>query len=214
MSAMHLVFPTNKRMLRALTCSWTRSILSKGDEKGGSTGRGGSQRERRRERRHAFSSGEESERGSGRESGQERDQVATMGSLSARVLGNATKISPQLSSSTLSPSTASIPSRDSIDSILRQTGQPFLDAVHIDQLDPPRGSKRLNVAVLLSGGVDSSLALYLLHKIAGHNVTAFYLQIWFQEDFRNTWDACRGKKTWSIVKRYAQPSGSRSRRSH
>lgn len=50
-------------------------------------------------------------------------------------------------------------------------------------------SAPLNVAVLLSGGVDSSLALYLL-KAAGHRVTAFYLQIWFQEDFRNFWDAC------------------------
>lgn len=45
------------------------------------------------------------------------------------------------------------------------------------------------MAVLLSGGVDSSLALHLL-KAAGHKVTAFYLQIWFQEDFRNFWDAC------------------------
>lgn len=34
----------------------------------------------------------------------------------------------------------------------------------------------LDVAVLLSGGVDSSLALHLL-KAAGHNVTAFYLQV-------------------------------------
>lgn len=47
----------------------------------------------------------------------------------------------------------------------------------------------LRVAVLLSGGVDSSLALHLLKK-AGHHVTAFYLQIWFQEDFRNFWGAC------------------------
>lgn len=47
----------------------------------------------------------------------------------------------------------------------------------------------LRVAVLLSGGVDSSLALRLLHA-AGHHVTAYYLQIWFQEDFRNSWDAC------------------------
>ncbi|KAG2448082.1 hypothetical protein HYH02_007107 [Chlamydomonas schloesseri] len=49
--------------------------------------------------------------------------------------------------------------------------------------------KQLRVAVLLSGGVDSSLALRLL-KAAGHSVTAFYLQIWFQEDFRNFWDSC------------------------
>ncbi|KAI7843379.1 hypothetical protein COHA_002977 [Chlorella ohadii] len=51
------------------------------------------------------------------------------------------------------------------------------------------GAAPLQVAVLLSGGVDSSLALHLL-KAAGHQVTAFYLQIWFQEDFRNFWDAC------------------------
>jgi tRNA-specific 2-thiouridylase len=47
----------------------------------------------------------------------------------------------------------------------------------------------LKIAVLLSGGVDSSVALTLL-KAAGHDVTAFYLQIWFQEDFRNYWDQC------------------------
>ena len=39
--------------------------------------------------------------------------------------------------------------------------------------------KRLNVAVLVSGGVDSSVALRLLHA-AGHSCTAFYLKIWFQ----------------------------------
>lgn len=38
---------------------------------------------------------------------------------------------------------------------------------------------QLRVAVLLSGGVDSSLALQLL-VAAGHSCTAFYLQIWFQ----------------------------------
>lgn len=53
--------------------------------------------------------------------------------------------------------------------------------------DPSRAP--LQVAVLLSGGVDSSCALHLLKK-AGHDVTAFYLQIWFQEDFRNYWDQC------------------------
>lgn len=49
--------------------------------------------------------------------------------------------------------------------------------------------KPLRVAVLLSGGVDSSLALALL-RAAGHSVRAFYLQIWFQEDFRNFWGQC------------------------
>ena len=39
--------------------------------------------------------------------------------------------------------------------------------------------KSLKVAVLVSGGVDSSVALRLLHA-AGHSCTAFYLKIWFQ----------------------------------
>lgn len=39
--------------------------------------------------------------------------------------------------------------------------------------------RRLKVAVLVSGGVDSSVALRLLHA-AGHACTAFYLKIWFQ----------------------------------
>ncbi|XP_047263888.1 tRNA-specific 2-thiouridylase MnmA isoform X2 [Capsicum annuum] len=39
----------------------------------------------------------------------------------------------------------------------------------------------LKVAVLVSGGVDSSVALRLLHA-AGHSCTAFYLKIWFQVD--------------------------------
>ncbi|KAL6499614.1 hypothetical protein OROGR_027524 [Orobanche gracilis] len=42
-----------------------------------------------------------------------------------------------------------------------------------------RERKPLKVAVLLSGGVDSSVALRLLHA-AGHLCTAFYLKIWFQ----------------------------------
>jgi len=49
--------------------------------------------------------------------------------------------------------------------------------------------RKLRVAVLVSGGVDSSVALQLV-RAAGHEVVAFYLQIWFQEDFRNFWDAC------------------------
>lgn len=40
----------------------------------------------------------------------------------------------------------------------------------------------MKVAVLLSGGVDSSVALRLL-KDAGNDVTAFYLKIWLQDEF-------------------------------
>ncbi|MEM7351698.1 MAG: tRNA 2-thiouridine(34) synthase MnmA [Acidobacteriota bacterium] len=39
----------------------------------------------------------------------------------------------------------------------------------------------MNVALLLSGGVDSSVALKLLLE-AGHDVTAFYLKIWLEDE--------------------------------
>ena len=40
----------------------------------------------------------------------------------------------------------------------------------------------MKIAILLSGGVDSSVALKLL-KDEGHNLTAFYLKIWLQDEF-------------------------------
>jgi tRNA-specific 2-thiouridylase len=40
----------------------------------------------------------------------------------------------------------------------------------------------MKVAMLLSGGVDSSVAIRLL-KEEGHDITAFYLKIWLQEEF-------------------------------
>ena len=59
--------------------------------------------------------------------------------------------------------------------------------VGVRRCEPERAP--LRVAVLLSGGVDSSLSLHLL-LAAGHRPTAFYLQIWFQEDFHNFWTQC------------------------
>ncbi|GLC68117.1 hypothetical protein PLESTF_000647800 [Pleodorina starrii] len=66
--------------------------------------------------------------------------------------------------------------------------------------------KRLNVAVLLSGGVDSSLALRLL-RAAGHSCRAFYLQIWFQEDFRNFWDACPWEEDLQYARQVCESLG-------
>ena len=39
----------------------------------------------------------------------------------------------------------------------------------------------MNCAVLVSGGVDSSVALRLLQE-AGHSITAFYLKIWLEDE--------------------------------
>ena len=67
--------------------------------------------------------------------------------------------------------------------------QPDPDTLRFCEPPALNGGRKLKVAVLLSGGVDSSVALTLL-KAAGHDCVAFYLQIWFVEDFRNTWDQC------------------------
>ena len=40
----------------------------------------------------------------------------------------------------------------------------------------------MKIAVLLSGGVDSSVALRLL-KDEGYNLVAFYLKIWLQDEY-------------------------------
>src|SRR4029077_6088225 len=39
----------------------------------------------------------------------------------------------------------------------------------------------MKIAVLVSGGVDSSVALHLL-KQQGHQLTAFYLKIWLEDE--------------------------------
>ncbi|TYG67429.1 hypothetical protein ES288_D05G075200v1 [Gossypium darwinii] len=72
----------------------------------------------------------------------------------------------------------------------------ILDPRHLSCCMP---DKRLKVAVLLSGGVDSSVALRLLHA-AGHSCTPFYLKIWFQEDFENYWTEC----PWEEDLKYAR----------
>ncbi|KAL3620399.1 hypothetical protein CASFOL_035311 [Castilleja foliolosa] len=72
-----------------------------------------------------------------------------------------------------------------------------IDPVYLSCCLPER--KPLKVAVLISGGVDSSVALRLLHA-AGHSCTAFYLKIWFQEDFENFWSECPWEEDLNYVK--------------
>ena len=56
----------------------------------------------------------------------------------------------------------------------------------------------MKIAVLLSGGVDSSVALRLL-KDEGHNITAFYLKIWLQDEF-----SFLGECPWEEDLKYAR----------
>lgn len=66
--------------------------------------------------------------------------------------------------------------------------------------------KALRVAVLVSGGVDSSVALRLLCD-AGHSCTAYYLKIWFQEDFENFWSACPWEEDLSFAQSVCSDAG-------
>ena len=56
----------------------------------------------------------------------------------------------------------------------------------------------MKIAVLLSGGVDSSVALNLL-KEQGHNITAFYLKIWLEDEL-----SFLGNCPWEEDLNYAQ----------
>jgi tRNA-specific 2-thiouridylase len=56
----------------------------------------------------------------------------------------------------------------------------------------------MRIAVLLSGGVDSSVALRLLHA-AGHELTAFYLKVWLEDELAHL-----GACPWEDDLRYAR----------
>jgi len=57
----------------------------------------------------------------------------------------------------------------------------------------------VNVAVLLSGGVDSSVALHLLKQAGGYELTAFYLKIWLEDEL-----AFLGDCPWDDDLKYAR----------
>ena len=56
----------------------------------------------------------------------------------------------------------------------------------------------MKIAALVSGGVDSSVALKLL-KDQGHEITAFYLKIWLEDELSSL-DNC----PWEEDLKYAQ----------
>ncbi|XP_015088615.1 uncharacterized protein LOC107031683 isoform X1 [Solanum pennellii] len=84
-----------------------------------------------------------------------------------------------------------------VSSPIRNYGDERIDPTYLSCSMPHKNP--LKVAVLVSGGVDSSVALRLLHA-AGHSCTAFYLKIWFQEDFENYWSEC----PWEDDLKYAK----------
>ncbi|MEM7344865.1 MAG: tRNA 2-thiouridine(34) synthase MnmA [Chloroflexota bacterium] len=57
----------------------------------------------------------------------------------------------------------------------------------------------MKVAVLLSGGVDSSVALNLIKNAGDHDVTAFYLKIWLEDEL-----SFLGECPWETDLEYAQ----------
>ena len=57
----------------------------------------------------------------------------------------------------------------------------------------------MKIAVLLSGGVDSSMALHLLKQQGQHELTAFYLKIWLEDDL-----AYLGDCPWEDDLKYAR----------
>jgi tRNA-5-taurinomethyluridine 2-sulfurtransferase len=61
---------------------------------------------------------------------------------------------------------------------------------------------KMKIAVLVSGGVDSSVALQLL-KNQGHDVTAFYLKIWLEDELSYLGD-CPWENDLSFVKQVCE----------
>ncbi|MFC1842172.1 tRNA 2-thiouridine(34) synthase MnmA [Candidatus Dependentiae bacterium] len=68
----------------------------------------------------------------------------------------------------------------------------------------------MKIAVLISGGVDSSVALRLL-KEQGHDLTAYYLKIWLEEDVASIGghigDACPWQEDLSYVRAVCDNAG-------
>ena len=67
------------------------------------------------------------------------------------------------------------------------------------------GLGKRKIAVLLSGGVDSSVALCLL-KSAGHDCTAFYLKIWLEDELAHLGE-CPWEDDWQTCQQVCEQLG-------
>ncbi len=61
----------------------------------------------------------------------------------------------------------------------------------------------MKVAVLVSGGVDSAVALRLLHE-QGHEVTAFYLKIWLEDELSFLGDHCPWEEDLAYIRQICE----------
>ena len=64
----------------------------------------------------------------------------------------------------------------------------------------------MKIALLLSGGVDSSVALHLLKKNPENQITAFYLKIWLEEELAFLGD-CPWEDDLNFVRSICEESG-------
>ncbi|MEE2658003.1 MAG: tRNA 2-thiouridine(34) synthase MnmA [Candidatus Latescibacterota bacterium] len=64
----------------------------------------------------------------------------------------------------------------------------------------------MNIAVLVSGGVDSSVALRLLHD-EGHDLTAFYLKVWLEEEVLSFAGDCPWEEDVGFVRQTCEELG-------
>ncbi|MCX5922571.1 MAG: tRNA 2-thiouridine(34) synthase MnmA [Candidatus Dependentiae bacterium] len=64
----------------------------------------------------------------------------------------------------------------------------------------------MNIAVLVSGGVDSTIALRLLQE-QGHTATAFYLKIWLEDELSYLGQSCPWEDDLSFVRAVCDQAG-------
>jgi len=66
--------------------------------------------------------------------------------------------------------------------------------------------KKQKIAMLISGGVDSTVALRLL-KEQGHDITAFYLKIWLEDELSYLGSTCPWEEDLSFVRSVCDQAG-------